>query len=211
MLSARYLLHCVPAHLFCGMPSSRDYVVWQALTASSPVPPSRPRISLALLDAPGFIWCPNRTRCCPTGIQLWELRPPEEEPEAAAGFFTKNAAANAAALGPALGGALAAVRALLLERGGPPAVVFDGLHAEDVPVAGKVRSATGTFSSRSLLVQISSQVRPQSAERWLPCVRTLLERGGRLAVVFDGLHAEDVRRRDAKASPHHTVLCAARL
>ena len=46
---------------------------------------------------------------------------------------------------PALGAAIKALQAAFWDRDGPPVVVFDGLHAEDLPASEQVHKAVASF------------------------------------------------------------------
>ncbi len=61
------------------------------------------------------------------GIELWQL------PAAAAEEFSHSGQKGSDVASPALHAALAAIRTMLASSSGAPAVVFDGLHADDFP------------------------------------------------------------------------------
>jgi hypothetical protein len=50
---------------------------------------------------------------------------------------------------PALGAAIKALQAAFWDRDGPPVVVFDGLHAEDLPASEQVHKAVQAFYLQS--------------------------------------------------------------
>lgn len=114
----------------------------------------------------------NNITCC-AGIQLWELQPPDAKSVAGCTLD------GADVLSESLGGALAAIWALLQQRGSPQAVVFDGMHAEDLPAGDEVRIVT---------------IRNCIWTRWRPTQKRCSN--GAPAVRFDGLHAEDLPADD---------------
>jgi len=114
----------------------------------------------------------NNITCC-AGIQLWELQPPDAESVAGRTLD------GAYVLSESLGGALAAIWALLQQRGSPQAVVFDGMHAEDLPAGDEVRMVT---------------IQNSFWTHWKPTQKRCSS--GAPAVLFDGLHAEDLPADD---------------
>lgn len=104
----------------------------------------------------------------PPGLELWQLQPPQPpDPDGHDAGGSRLSNGTELALGvelgafngaldsgsessddedvggsPALQGALEALRAAFWDRDGPPVVVFDGLHAEDLPQPDEVSFVT---------------------------------------------------------------------